>query len=210
MASRAASRTASVSRDRSQKSSAARHCRSFRLLSASRRGSRKCKAASAAAALTGSLEQFGQGFANLKIVPQGELQPPRITRGEDLSEKRAEIRIGSGDPPVGMIEGVQSLGPKLNRACLGDAESAQQREIEYVVPGPGDRIATRITEREGRRRRKSVGVEEVVRGALIPRQRDALPGHDIGTVGCARVGEVQREVKRIEGRAVLQSHRAAG
>src|SRR5581483_3365521 len=208
--SRAVPRSDKVSRDRSQNVSAARHSVSFRRDSGSRRGSRKCNAASTAAALTGSPGQFGQGFANLEIVPQRCLHTPGVARREDLAEEGPEIRVWPGNAPVRMVEDIEAFRPELDRAPLGYAKPAQQREIKNVIAGPGDKIAAGVAERKRRGRGESRGVEEVVRRALVARQRDALAGHDIGTIGRARIRKIQREVERVERRAVLQRHGAAG
>src|SRR5205823_7000873 len=92
--------------------------------------------------------------------------------------------------------------------AFAHAEFALQGEVENVVARPGNSVAARVTEREGRGRGERVRIEEMIGGALAARKRDTLAGDHIGPVQGAGVSEVEREVERRNRRAVLQRHRA--
>src|SRR6516164_5530674 len=139
-----------------------------------------------------------------EIVPQGELHLPGIAGSKYSSEERAEVGVGAGDSPVGMVEQIEALRAELDGAPLGHAKAPRERRVEDVVAGSGDDIAAGIAKGEQRRRRECRSVKELVRRAQAARKGDALAGNDIGTVRSAGVGKVQREIERVNGRAILQ------
>src|SRR5262249_35093112 len=98
-----------------------------------------------------------------KIVPQRELHAPRVARTEDLAEERAEIGIGTRNTPVGMVEGIEAFRGELDRTSFADKESALKSEVEQIVARTGNGVAAGVAKSEGRGRRKSVGIEEMIR-----------------------------------------------
>src|ERR1051326_1631753 len=97
------------------------------------------------------------GVQQLEIVPQRKLHAARFSGSEDLAEEGTEIRIGSRNAPIGMVEGIERLRAKLNGVAFAHAEPAIQGEVEDVVSRTGNGIAAGIAECERGRGREGIG-----------------------------------------------------
>src|SRR5579872_5539085 len=99
---------------------------------------------------------------HLEIVSQRKLQAPGIARGEDLAKERPEIGVRTRNAPVGVIEGVERLGTKLNRLPLMNPESPFQGEVEEIISRTGKRVPSRVPERIRSRRGECIGIKKLV------------------------------------------------